>query len=243
MKERFISLLMSTKRNGIREFIDYLESETDFFIAPASSNYHGNYEKGLLEHSLKVYDLACKITPSFENQIKEDSLIIICLLHDLCKINFYQLTMKSEKRKDEKGNFLLNEKGKNIWDEKLKYEIVDKMPLGHGEKSVIILQQFINLSLEEIFCIRWHMMSYDDSVKGYAGNLALTNSLNLYPIISLIHCADLLSISNNLKQEDESKIIGDIFFMNDKDLQKRYVLNLSKFKASKLSNGSKGIKR
>ena len=50
--------------------------------------------------------------------------------------------------------------------------------------------------MEEIFAIRWHMMAYDDATKGYAGNCALTAALNLYPIISLVHCADLLSISH-----------------------------------------------
>lgn len=221
MKERFTELLLSTKRDGIREFIDYLETDTDFFIAPASGNYHGNYEKGLIEHSLTVYDIAFRLNSQFENRLKEDSLIIICLLHDICKINFYFKTMKSVKRKDDKGNFVLNNYGKNVWDEELRYEIIDKMPLGHGEKSVIILQQWLKLSLEEIFCIRWHMMSYDDVVRGYAGNLSLTNALNLYPTISLIHCADLLSISNKLSTIiTNEEIEKSIQFQNDKDLQK-----------------------
>jgi hypothetical protein len=220
MKEQFISLLMSTKRAGIRELIEYLETDTDFFIAPASSNYHGNYEKGLLEHSMGVYENLLKLNQLYEIKIKEDSLIIISLLHDICKINFYFLTMKGVKRKLDNGDFALNEYGKQIWDNEMRYEINDKLPLGHGEKSVIIIQQFIKLTQEEIFCINWHMMSYDDRVRGYAGNLSLTSALNLYPSISLTHCADLLSISNKLIKEDESKNIDAIHFKTEKDLEK-----------------------
>lgn len=40
------------------------------------------------------------------------------------------------------------------------YEFDDKIPLGHGEKSVILLQQFVKLSLEECLMIRWHMGAY-----------------------------------------------------------------------------------
>ena len=32
---------------------------------------------------------------------------------------------------------------------------------GHGNKSVMMLSQFINLTEEEIFCIRFHMGAYE----------------------------------------------------------------------------------
>ena len=35
----------------------YLQNETDFFTAPASTRFHGSYEGGLLEHSMKVYEI------------------------------------------------------------------------------------------------------------------------------------------------------------------------------------------
>jgi hypothetical protein len=219
-KEHFENLLIASGRKGIRELLIYLDEETDFYTAPASSNYHGAYEKGLLEHSLEVFEhfrLLCEI---YESTLTYESIVIISLLHDVCKINFYQKTKKNQKRQNEKtGEFILNKKGLPIWDEIEYYSINDKMPLGHGEKSVIILQNYIPLLKEEIFCIRWHMMSYDDVSKSYAGDLALTNSLNLYPNISLIHCADLLSISHPIKEKElNSDDIDKIHFRSHIDL-------------------------
>jgi len=188
-KEDFENLLMQTNRRYIKDLIVYLNEETDFYTAPASSNYHGNYKYGLLEHSGDVYNHLTALIKLYQYPIKEDSIIIIGLLHDLCKANFYHETTR-------------NRKIENKWIQEPYFSIEDKCPLGHGEKSVILLQQYIQLTMEEIFSIRWHMMSYDASVKDYAGNCALTASLNLYPIISLVHCADLLSISHTLKSEE-----------------------------------------
>ena len=64
-KERFITLLKTTNRAGVDKIIKYLET-TDFFEAPASTQYHENYTGGLCEHSLKVYD-------TLERLNKEDS--------------------------------------------------------------------------------------------------------------------------------------------------------------------------
>ena len=92
MKEEFLSLLRSTKREGMEKLIEFIE-KTDFFKAPASTKYHGNYEGGLLEHSMKVYEILkekVKNSP-IEINVSEESLIIIALLHDICKVNFYKL--------------------------------------------------------------------------------------------------------------------------------------------------------
>ena len=56
MKEEFLNLLKSTNREGMDKLIEFIE-KTDFFKAPASTRFHGNYEGGLLEHSMKVYEL------------------------------------------------------------------------------------------------------------------------------------------------------------------------------------------
>jgi len=196
MKEEFINLLKSTKRRHIETFITYLEDETDFFIAPASSNYHGAYAGGLVSHSIVVYKELVKLAKIYSTPITIESVIIISLLHDICKSNFYERTMKSRPVRDEQGNLVLDKYKKKTWEEVESYTINDKCPLGHGEKSVIIIQNYIQLTMEEVMGIRWHMMAYDDVVKGYAGNCALTAALNMYPIISLVHCADLLSISH-----------------------------------------------
>ena len=57
MKEKFLELLRSTNREGIEDLIKFMEESTDFFTAPASTRFHGDHEGGLLEHSLKVYEI------------------------------------------------------------------------------------------------------------------------------------------------------------------------------------------
>ena len=82
MKEDFINLLRSTKREGIEDVIKFLE-KSDFFQAPASTRYHGCYEGGLMEHSMKVYEIFKeKIEKSsMEINTPQESLIIMALLH------------------------------------------------------------------------------------------------------------------------------------------------------------------
>ena len=149
-KERFIELLRSTKREGIEKLIDFLE-KTDFFTAPASTRFHSSYEGGLLQHSLNVYDcLAGLGTTTGDVQefqaagMRLDSIpqesIIVALLHDLCKVNFYATEMRW--RKD----------ANNKWEQYPVYAVNDRNPYGHGEKSVMMASEFIHLTMEERYC-------------------------------------------------------------------------------------------
>lgn len=161
-KERFCTILRDTARENIDYVIEDLEA-WGFFEAPASSQGHGAYPGGLLEHSLNVYDAAMATRqslvaarPDLEKQLPADSVAIAALLHDVCKANFYQLTKR--KKRNEIG----------IFEEVEQYEIHDEnFPVGHGEKSVILLlQSGLDLTDDEIYAIRWHMgpwnLSRDD---------------------------------------------------------------------------------
>ncbi|MEW9093977.1 MAG: HD domain-containing protein [Clostridiaceae bacterium] len=145
VKEKIIILLSDTKRNGIEKVIKYLE-ENDFFIAPASTNYHGNYEGGLAEHSLNVYEILKEKNKLYDLGLSEETITIAAILHDTCKVNLYHKCTKNRK----------NEKTQK-WESYEGYGFEDDFPVGHGEKSIIRLQQFIKLTREEIFMIRWHM--------------------------------------------------------------------------------------
>lgn len=180
MKQRFINLLSQVQRPGINNLINYLEHETDFFTAPASAKFHGAKECGLLEHSLVVYDNLIKVFETFFEEFQSDTLIIVALLHDVCKTNFYKKGFRNVK------NDLTKQ-----WEQIEVYEIDDQLPLGHGEKSVIILQRYIGLSIEEIMCIRWHMAGYDDVGRSWAGGLTMGNAMAKYPLITALHMADL----------------------------------------------------
>jgi len=168
MKEEFIKLLKETNREGMDKLIEFLE-HSDFFIAPASTRFHGSVEGGLLAHSMKVYEILK------EKAGDSDSVRIIALLHDICKTNFYKVDYRNAK----------NELG--VWEKVPYYTIEDTIPYGHGEKSVMMLSEFIKLTPEERYAIRWHM--------GFTEPKELYTTIGLaykkYPIALLVHEADL----------------------------------------------------
>ena len=173
-KERFKEIFQnSITRDGADNLLKWLES-ADFFTAPASTKYHGAYEGGLLEHSLNVYDVLSGM-PEAEH-FSTETIAIVSLLHDLCKVNFYKTGTRNVK---ENGQ----------WIEKTFYEISEKFPCGHGEKSVIILQNFMKLESDEIFAIRAHMGGFDTSVKG--GDYFIGKIFESCPLAILLHIADL----------------------------------------------------
>jgi len=206
--DRFKAHLSSVKRDGIPELLQYLIDKTDFFVAPSSTKYHDAREGGLLHHSLRVYDNLVELSKIYAVDIPEESRILISLLHDVCKTNFYRLEKKQLPRKNEKGDLVYDDFGRKIWEETLVWTIDDQFPCGHGEKSVIIVQRFIRLTDEEIMGIRWHMMAYDDVKNSYAGNLAITNASDKYRLIPLVHMADLAASFLEMREQAMREIAG-----------------------------------
>ncbi len=174
LAEQFVDLLRSTGRSGIEELILYLQEETDFFTAPASTKDHGAYEGGLLQHSMNVYEVL-RYDPD-RNFSFSDSIIIVALLHDICKANCYH----TEKR---------NVKENGVWVEKQVYVFEDELPLGHGEKSLYLASKFIELSDEEAAAIRWHMGAFDNAFRG--GDRGLNAAYEKYPLAVMLHMADM----------------------------------------------------
>lgn len=170
---RFISLLTTVKRKGIENLITWIVGST-FFEDPASTKYHGAYEGGLLDHSLAVYDNYVKLTGALEYN---ETAIIACLLHDVCKIGTYKRVTKQQK--DDNGK----------WHSVTAYDYKDdELPYGHGEKSVLLISRFIELTKEEILMIRWHMGAYES--KECWNNLG--KAQEMYPSVLFIHFADML---------------------------------------------------
>ena len=176
MKEEFLELLKSTEREGIDKLIEFIE-KTDFFKAPASTKYHGNYEGGLLEHSMKVYELLVQKVQNAPVQlnISEDTLKIVALLHDVCKANYYKIDYRNAK------NAL------GVWEKVPYYTVEDTIPYGHGEKSVMMITEYMKLTSEEKYAIRWHM-GFTEPKEQY-GTLGL--AYKKYPLALLTFEADL----------------------------------------------------
>lgn len=179
-KERFLDLYRKyVIRDGADGLLKWLES-SDFFTAPASTQFHGCYGGGLLQHSLNVYDclVKCVDAAGLTDDIPADSIALAALLHDICKVNFYKKGFRNVKN-EETGQ----------WERKEIYQIEEKFPCGHGEKSVIILQNFLRLTTDEIYAIRAHMGGFDTSVKG--GDYFIGKIFEKSRLAFLLHLADM----------------------------------------------------
>lgn len=188
-KNKLIQLLRSTNREGIEQVIQNLE-ELGFFEAPASSNHHLSIPGGLVLHSLNVCELSLKIKtqllllkPEMDSQIKDESIIITSLLHDVCKAEIYKPAIK--KRKMQSG----------FWQEYQGYEVdYSRFPMGHGEKSVIrLLQWGLKMSEDEMLAIRWHMAAWDLPFQSYESKENINKASEKCPLLKLIQAADGLA--------------------------------------------------
>ena len=185
-RDQFIEIFEANiKRDGSERLMNYLK-KSDFFTAPASTRFHGNFEGGLVEHSVKVYQCLLSLMENYKAsmngyEFSPESVAICSLLHDICKINYYKQSMRNVK----------NDKGE--WEQKPFYQVDDTMPLGHGEKSAILLQQFMRMELPEIYAIRWHMGGFDSASRG--GDYGISNAYNDNPLAVFMHAADLWASS------------------------------------------------
>lgn len=176
MKEKIIELLKSTNREGMDNLIEFLE-KSDFFKAPASTRFHGDHEGGLVEHSFKVYEILKEKVKFAGLDIPDETIIISALLHDICKTNFYKIDYRNAK----------NSLG--VWEKVPYYTIEDTIPYGHGEKSVMMLTEYIKLTNNEKYAIRWHM-GFSEPKELYG---TLGQAFTKYPFALLLHEADLES--------------------------------------------------
>ena len=179
------------KREGADKLLDYLLTKSDFFTAPASSKFHNDFEGGLLSHSVNVYYRLLRLVESeygenWKEVVSPESVAIVGLLHDVCKINYYKVSYRNVKKD-------------GAWEQQPYYTIEDELPYGHGEKSVYIISGFMRLTREEAMAINWHMGGFDDRVKG--GSYTVGHAFEKYPLAVLAHSADFLATYFDEKEE------------------------------------------
>lgn len=183
-KEEFISIYKThIKREGAAGLLEYLEN-SDFFTAPASTRFHGAYEGGLVQHSVNVYHCLKdylerqRAKDVYGMNYSDETIAIVGLLHDVCKIDFYTTSYRNTK----------NETG--AWIKVPYYTISDSMPYGHGEKSVYIVSGFFygenRLTREEAFAIRYHM-----GFSGIEDKNTIGRALEMYPLAFALSVADM----------------------------------------------------
>ena len=181
-KQEFIEIFKKNiHREGADKLLDYLLSKnSDFFIAPASTRYHGDYDCGLVMHSLNVYyclkDYLSRknCSDKYGMNYDDETIAIVSLLHDVCKINCYHKYLKNAK----------NEEGK--WEQVEGIRFEDPEPFGHGEKSVFLISKFLKLTNAEAYAIRFHMGFSEEGSGKNAGR-----AFEKYPLALALNVADM----------------------------------------------------
>ena len=188
-KEEFIEIYTQhIHREGSAELLDYLENKCDFCTAPASARYHGSYAGGLCDHSVNVfrclesYLARERVRELYQVEYPMESAAIAALLHDLCKIGCYKAGTRNVKD-DATGK----------WEKVPTFYYEDKLPYGHGEKSVYIISGFMRLTREEAMAIRWHMGPWDLPAQSIEMDKSYRKAQDRSPLVALIHTADTLA--------------------------------------------------
>jgi diaminopimelate epimerase len=182
-QEEFLDIYNThIKREGADSLLNYLQTKSDFFTAPCSAHYHASYDGGLCEHSVNVYRCLAdylerdRVKNTYNFSYSDESVALVALLHDLCKIDMYKKSFRNVK----------NEQGK--WEQVPTYKIEDGLPYGHGEKSVYIISGFMRLSREEAFAIRYHM--------GFSGANCFEDKKNVGQALEMFPLAFALSVAD-----------------------------------------------
>lgn len=190
MEEYFTQLYKENiQREGSEKLLTWLKA-TDFFTAPASTKYHLSCAGGLCKHSINVYErllslyiqeIAKKENINAEEvglhltSARKETIAICSLLHDLCKVNFYETEYRNKKN-EETG----------VWEKVPTYVVHDQLPYGHGEKSVYIISAFMKLTREEAMAIRFHMgLAQEGDLRSCGA------AFEMYPLAVLTHMADM----------------------------------------------------
>ena len=189
LKLQFQEKLLATKRDGVENFIKHLE-RLGFFTAPASTKFHLSVKGGLMEHSWNVCNTALMLReqmilmkPELADKLPEDSVVIASLLHDVCKSNIYKDAILN--RKNDQG----------YWEKVPGFEVdYSSLPLGHGEKSVIMLLTLgLKLTKDEMLAIRWHMTAWELAFQSPEQKSNLQKAREIAPLCAIIQAADGLA--------------------------------------------------
>lgn len=185
-KEEFISIVKKNiTRNGVENLLTYLE-ESGFYTEPASTRYHGSYAGGLLDHSLNVYyslieEMKFIFGNDWQKRYSLESVTIVSLLHDLCKIGRYKKGTKNVK--DEETGY---------WEQVEIYQYNnDYFSMGHAPLSLHRITKFMVLTDEEAQAIYWHMGAFD--ISQYSDTHQMCEAFKRNTLAFALHRADMIA--------------------------------------------------
>jgi HD superfamily phosphohydrolase YqeK len=202
-------------REGREELLNFIEN-SDYFTAPASTKFHGTNIGDLAVHSLSVYKLLVRKNKDYNLGYSDETITICGLFHDICKVNFYK-SKDDEPATDAQLRYLHGLSGGTFDGQQLTkayasqliehyknkgthdtapipektWEVDDKLPLGHGEKSIYLLQKYINLTDEEALAMRWHMVAFDPGIHfNYPSGFCFRQAADTVPLVVALFTAD-----------------------------------------------------
>ena len=171
------------QRPGINDLVAWIEAG-DFFTAPASTKYHESFEGGLVLHSLNVFHHLVGLNEHYKTGYNMETLAIVALFHDLCKIGCYKTSMRNVK-----------DEATGVWSKVPFYMFDEDFKFGgHGSKSVFLVQNFMKLTPDEAVAINCHM-----GVEN--GKWEVADAFRVCPLAFLLHTADMASTVPDLSKE------------------------------------------
>lgn len=185
--KEFISLIeANVKREGVENLLKWLNAR-DAKIAPASTKYHLSCKGGLIQHSLNVYKrLVNLVNQEYgdANPYTQETLVLTALLHDISKINFYEIQERNAK--DENGNWI------KVPFYAIKEENQRVIFGSHALNSYYMLNKFVPLTYEESLAILHHMGNLD-MVGSESNCKTIIEAYRKSTLAVLLHTADLLA--------------------------------------------------
>jgi len=152
------------RADGFAGLMEFIETDTEWLIAPASTRFHLCREHGLLEHSVNVAETLIRIKNTLYPFIEDESCVIVALLHDLGKVGMpgHPLYLKN-KPTDNQRRAGYGPTYPYSYNNSLTYLSV---PL----RSLYLALPYIDLSEEETQAIAYHDGQYVEDNRSAAKN-------------------------------------------------------------------------
>ena len=167
---------LAERKEAVLKFKAFLEGETSWLTAPASTRFHLSCKHGLLAHSVGVAYNALKLKELLAPDITDESVVITGLFHDLGKVGFpgkpYYLPNDIQWEIDKRGIYY-----------KINPEIVT---LNLAVRSLYLVTQHVPLTEFEAQAI----VAHDGIYPSYGGVNNLEYHHNECRLQMIIHFAD-----------------------------------------------------
>jgi len=156
--------IVTERKEQFEALISFMENETSWLLAPASTKYHLCVESGLLEHSVNVAETMLKIKSAIAPDITDESCVVVALLHDLGKVGMPGSPQYLKNEPTEKQKMY----GYKPY-QPYRFN-TDLTYLSVPIRSLYLALQYISLTEEEVQAIAYHDGQYVEDNRSCAGN-------------------------------------------------------------------------